>query len=166
MQAFQAIIIRIIRRMGQGAADRLPGRLTRYQVSSIIFYLFLCSFLFIPFIKFVLPSLPPSCYSQQQFQFRSRITKQALLSPPHYGVCTAFLSRQVLYSPFFPRRIMPTHAALDAQLGPFLSESFFSPIFRHFFRANFQSSISSCFFSKYWYVNELVFFCSGEFHEQ
>ena len=50
----------------------------------------------------------------------------------------------------------------------FISDSFFRAIFRHFFRAIFQSSIFSWgFFSKkYWNVNELDIFGSGElFHE-
>ena len=60
----------------------------------------------------------------------------------------------------------PAAAASDRHpfLGSFLSESF-SPNFRHLFRAIFQSSIFSCFLSKYWNVNELDIFCSGEFHE-
>ena len=44
-----------------------------------------------------------------------------------------------------------------------IGELFF-PNFRHFFR-NFSIFHVFLFFSKYWNVNELDFFCSGEFHE-
>ena len=51
------------------------------------------------------------------------------------------------------------------RLRVILIGEFFSPNFRHFFRAISQSSIFSCFFSNYWNVDELDIFASGKFHE-
>ena len=54
------------------------------------------------------------------------------------------------------------------RLGSFLSESFFSKlivdiIFAQFFNLPHYFPV---FFSKYWNVNEVDIFASGEFHEQ
>ena len=70
----------------------------------------------------------------------------------------------------FPPLSACTHVLGDELKGGLrvilIRELFFFPNFRHFFRAIFQSSIFSwVFFPKYWNVNELVIFGSGEFHE-
>ena len=74
-------------------------------------------------------------------------------------------------TPFFWNKIMAEMGYLYRRTSRLfrviLVGELFFPKFRQFFRAIFQSSIFSWFFfSKYWNVNELDIFGSGEFHEK